>query len=143
MARIDLKVWREALGGMPHIQAARWHGLDLVARWLVASRAAVLVMTILSCIIAGIFAAQVGKFDAFRFVLLCVGLVLAHATNNILNDVSDHQRDVDAVRGQVWIFAHTEHALHILDADLAEILCQQFEHLRLDIHPRTLCPSTR
>ncbi len=47
----------------------------------------------------------------------------------------DHQREVDAVRGQVWVFDRAEHALHILDAELAEILCQQLEHLRLDVHP--------
>ena len=95
MARIDLAVWREALGGMPQIKPERWHRLDIVARWLVATRAAVLIMTALSCVIAGLFAALHSQFDTLRFTLLCIGLVFAHATNNILNDVSDHQRGVD------------------------------------------------
>ena len=93
--RVDPKVWWEALGGMPRIGGERWAGLDLFSRWLVASRAAVLVMTLFSCVIAGIFAASAGQMDWLRFALLCVGLTLAHATNNILNDVSDHKRGVD------------------------------------------------
>ena len=90
-----MKIWFEALLGMPSIEAERWHRLDLVSRWLVATRAAVFAMTFLSCALAGLFALQAGRFEPIRFGLLCVGLTLAHATNNILNDVSDHQRGVD------------------------------------------------
>ena len=93
--RINARVWWEAVGGMPHIEAARWQQLDAIAKWLVATRAAVLVMTLMSCVIAGLFAVSAGHFDWLRFTLLCIGLTLAHATNNILNDVSDHLRGVD------------------------------------------------
>ncbi|MEC7984240.1 MAG: prenyltransferase, partial [Myxococcota bacterium] len=89
------RIWIAALQGIPRISKEDWRTLDLIGRWLIATRVAVLVMTLLSTFIAGIFAFQHGKFDAFRFALVVVGLLSAHATNNILNDLSDHVRGID------------------------------------------------
>ena len=88
-------IWLAALKGIPRISKEDWQTLDLIGRWLIATRVAVLVMTLLSTIIAGIFAFQHGKFDILRFSLVVIGLLSAHATNNILNDLSDHLRGVD------------------------------------------------
>ena len=89
------RIWLAALQGIPRISKEDWQGLDIIGRWLIATRVAVLVMTLLSVCIAGIFAYQHGAFDTFRFFLVVVGLLSAHATNNILNDLSDHLRGVD------------------------------------------------
>lgn len=43
------------------------------------------------------YAQLAGMFDWTRFVFVAVRLVLAHATNNILNDLADYSRGVDKV----------------------------------------------
>ena len=93
--RIQPKIWWAALAGIPRVGKEEWFGLDLFGRWLIAIRAAVLVMTFLATAISGIFAWQHGAMNWFRFFLVVVGLLSAHATNNILNDLSDHKRGVD------------------------------------------------
>ena len=72
-----------------------WDQLDWVAKWLVSTRAAVLIMTFISAALAGIFAWRDGNFILWKWILLAIGLVLAHATNNILNDITDTQKGVD------------------------------------------------
>lgn len=88
-------MWGKALTGMPRLDPERWARLDPVARWLVATRAAVLVMTLTSAVVAGVLAWRDGDFDALRFVLVALGLSFAHATNNLVNDLTDHARGVD------------------------------------------------
>jgi len=55
----------------------------------------VLVMTFISAAIAGIMAYRVGRFDFLNWLLLTIGLLMAHATNNLLNDLTDYRRGVD------------------------------------------------
>ena len=93
--KLSPQIWWDALCGIPRLNANQWNTLDLFGRWLVAIRAAVLLMTVFATCISGIFAYQNGKFDLLRFFLVMIGLVSAHATNNILNDLSDHKRGVD------------------------------------------------
>ena len=64
--------------------------LDIISRWLIATRAAVLIMTFISAAIAGLLAARDGQFDLGSWLLLVLGLVFAHATNNLLNDLTDY-----------------------------------------------------
>ena len=52
-------------------------------------------MTFISAAIAGLFAFRDGRFNLGLWALLAVGLVLAHATNNLLNDRTDFRRGVD------------------------------------------------
>ena len=56
-------MWRESVVGVPRVDRAEWERLDPVSRWLIASRAAVLVMTLISAAIAGILAWQAELFD--------------------------------------------------------------------------------
>jgi len=93
--QFDVKIWVAALTGIPRVNRAQWETLDLFGRWLIAIRAAVLVMTLLATIISGVFAHQHGRMDWARFGMVALGLLAAHATNNILNDLSDHRRGVD------------------------------------------------
>lgn len=92
---MDIKMWIKALQVIPRLDKAEWDRLDIVARWLIASRAAVLVMTFTSAVIAGLLAFRDGQFVFLPFLAVAVGLVLAHATNNLLNDLTDYIRGVD------------------------------------------------
>jgi 1,4-dihydroxy-2-naphthoate octaprenyltransferase len=91
----DVAMWRQALTAVPRIDRARWDGLDLVSRWLIATRSAVIVMTFTSAAFAGILAVKAAAFDAWLWALTAVGLCLAHATNNLVNDLTDHWKGVD------------------------------------------------
>jgi 1,4-dihydroxy-2-naphthoate octaprenyltransferase len=88
-------MWGKALQVIPRITKDEWNQLDIISRWLIASRAAVLIMTFISATIAGLLAIREGKFNLFNYILLALGLILAHATNNLLNDYTDHRRGVD------------------------------------------------
>lgn len=88
-------MWLKALRIIPRIDKDEWNKLDILSKWLIATRAAVLVMTFLSAALAGIFAARVGQFHFVPWLLVTVGLILSHATNNLLNDYTDYVRGVD------------------------------------------------
>jgi 1,4-dihydroxy-2-naphthoate octaprenyltransferase len=92
---VNVAMWIRALRVIPRISLEEWRGLDVVSRWLIASRGAVLVITFISAGIAGLLAARDGAFDPWLWTLLTVGLLLAHATNNLLNDLTDHLKGVD------------------------------------------------
>lgn len=88
-------MWVRALRGTARVDKSEWSHLDLVSRWLIASRSQVLVMTLISGAIAGLLALRAGRFDPLLWALTTLGLILAHATNNILNDLTDYLRGVD------------------------------------------------
>ena len=90
-----VSLWREALRGIPQLSREEWVGLDPLAKWLIATRAAVLVMTFLSAAIAGILAIRDEQFDFGLWALLTISLILAHAANNLVNDLTDHWTGVD------------------------------------------------
>lgn len=92
---MNFKIWSQALQGILRLNQDEWKRLDFFAKWLVSTRAAVLVMTFISAAIAGILAWRDGGFVWWRWVLLAIGLVLAHATNNIMNDITDYKKGVD------------------------------------------------
>jgi 1,4-dihydroxy-2-naphthoate octaprenyltransferase len=92
---MNVAMWRKALQIIPRITTDEWNHLDVISRWLISTRAAVLVMTFLSAAIAGIFAFRDGKFDLAKWALVVLGLIMAHATNNLLNDFTDFVRGVD------------------------------------------------
>ncbi len=71
--------------------------LDPVSRWMLITRACVFNMTLFSGLVGVMLAAQLGPgvvapFDA---VLVVVGLLLAHAGNNMVNDYFDTLHGVD------------------------------------------------
>jgi len=74
-----LRSWLNAFYTIPKIDELQ-HA-DSVTRWLVAARAAVLIMTILSAIIGGLLAAAAGHFSWGVFLLTALGLTLAHAAS--------------------------------------------------------------
>jgi len=88
-------MWRKALQIIPHVSNEEWQKLDVVSKWLISTRAAVLIMTFLSGAFAGIFAFRDGMFDPLKWLLVTVGLIFSHATNNLMNDYTDFNRGVD------------------------------------------------
>jgi 1,4-dihydroxy-2-naphthoate octaprenyltransferase len=92
----NVAMWGRALTVMPRVSRSDWDGLDLVSRWLIATRSAVIVMTFTSSAFAGLLAVKAGAFDGLLWLAVTLGLCLAHATNNLLNDLTDHWKGVDA-----------------------------------------------
>ena len=91
----NVAMWGKALTVMPRINKQDWDGLDIVSRWLIATRSAVIIMTFTSAAFAGLLAAKVGRFEGLLFALVTLGLCLAHATNNLVNDLTDYWKGVD------------------------------------------------
>jgi 1,4-dihydroxy-2-naphthoate octaprenyltransferase len=80
----------------PDVHHANWF-----TRWLVISRACVFSMTFTSGLIGVLLAAAQGAFientlyKIFLALLCVIGLVFAHATNNLVNDWTDVRKGVD------------------------------------------------
>ena len=69
--------------------------LDSVTKWLVVTRAAVLPMTLFAGLVAGLLAVRDDGFSWPLYLLALLGLLLAHACNNIMNDLSDVDAGLD------------------------------------------------
>ncbi|HZD16034.1 MAG TPA: hypothetical protein VE196_13120, partial [Pseudonocardiaceae bacterium] len=61
--------------------------IDAVTRWIVVSRAAVLPMTLVAGLVAGLLAARAPGVDWGWLVLAVIGITLAHVANNLMNDL--------------------------------------------------------
>jgi 1,4-dihydroxy-2-naphthoate octaprenyltransferase len=92
---MNFAMWGKALQIIPRLSKEEWDRLDVISKWLISTRAAVLIMTFLSGAIAGILAFRDGKFNFWWWLFLAIGLILAHATNNLFNDYTDYVRGVD------------------------------------------------
>jgi 1,4-dihydroxy-2-naphthoate octaprenyltransferase len=92
---MNVAMWRKALQVIPRISKDEWDRLDVISKWLISTRAAVLIMTFISAAIAGILAIQHGKFHLGLWLLVAFGLIMAHATNNLFNDFTDYVKGVD------------------------------------------------
>lgn len=93
--KVNLSMWRQAVTVMPRIEDREWHGLDFVSRWLVSTRFAAIVLTVIAALLAGLLAYRVASFNLAIWLLFAVALVFAHATNNLLNDLVDYRRGID------------------------------------------------
>src|SRR5882724_8593857 len=88
-----LDSWRKivATGNLPKGRA-----MDGVSRWLLITRACVFSMTLTSGLIGGLLAAATAPAARWGlFALALLGLVLAHAANNMINDWFDTAGGVD------------------------------------------------
>src|SRR4030067_3209968 len=92
---MNFAMWRKALQVIPDVSKKEWDQLDLISKWLISTRAAVLIMTFISAALAGLFAWRAGSFAFFPWFALTFGLIMAHAANNIFNDFTDYVRGVD------------------------------------------------
>jgi 1,4-dihydroxy-2-naphthoate octaprenyltransferase len=93
---INVRMWGKALRIIPKIEKEEFEKLDPVAKWLIATRGAVLFMTFFSCLIGGLFVIlATGTVDALLWSLTALGLVLAHGASNLFNDYWDAKLGVD------------------------------------------------
>jgi len=92
---MNLAMWQKALNVIPQVSQEEWNHLDFVSKWLISTRAAVLVMTLISALLAGLFAIRDNLFQPLPWLALAFGLIMAHASNNLFNDYTDYVRGVD------------------------------------------------
>lgn len=93
------------------MSAAEWCATGWLARWLIVSRAPVLVMTFCSAALGGLVAAAADGASLGNWLACTAGLLLAHAANNQLNDLTDVARGIDTTdspraRYGVHVLAH-------------------------------------
>jgi 1,4-dihydroxy-2-naphthoate octaprenyltransferase len=93
---INFSMWRKAIWQLIKMDDKKeWDALDVISKWLIATRSAVTLVTVYSCIIAGLLAWRDGYFSWLPWIILTLGLFIAHGTNNLLNDYTDFNRGVD------------------------------------------------
>lgn len=92
---VNVAFWGKALKTIPRLDKEEWMQLDVISRWLVATRSGVLIMTSISAAIGGLLAYASGSFNWINFLIAFVGLNLAHASNNLINDWVDYKKGVD------------------------------------------------
>lgn len=92
---MNVAMWGKAVRVIPRVSKDEWDALDVISRWLIATRSAVLVMTFNASAIAGLLALRDGQFHLLPWLMVTVGLLFAHATNNLINDFTDHVKGVD------------------------------------------------
>ena len=110
---IDVTMWARALDRMPRLNAAEWAALDPIARWLIACRASVLFMTFTAAALGGLMAWRAGVFDLQLWLITTFGLMFAHATNNLLNDLTDSRRGIDRNN-----YYRNQYGVHVLEDGL-------------------------
>jgi 1,4-dihydroxy-2-naphthoate octaprenyltransferase len=69
--------------------------LNFFEKWLVITRAAVFSMTLTSALTGVLLAFRDRHFAWLPALLVVIGLLLAHAANNVLNDYMDYRSGVD------------------------------------------------
>jgi 1,4-dihydroxy-2-naphthoate octaprenyltransferase len=92
---MNVAMWGKAIRLIPRPTKEEWGELDFVSRWLIATRAVVLIITLISSGVTGLIAVKEGGFDLLLWALVTLGLLMAHATNNLLNDLTDHFKGAD------------------------------------------------
>lgn len=88
-------IWFKAMQGMPRLEKEQWQHLNWFSRWLVVSRSAVLLMTFVSAALGGLLAWSHENFQIGLWLMAVLGLMLAHACNNIINDFTDSYKGID------------------------------------------------
>ncbi len=86
--------WRHALSTVNPPAGGQ---LDQVSRWLVITRAGVLPMTLTAGAVAGLLAVRRPDFALGFYLVSLLGILLAHVSNNLVNDLFDTDTGLDAV----------------------------------------------
>jgi 1,4-dihydroxy-2-naphthoate octaprenyltransferase len=98
---------------MPKLSDSEWQALDPVAKWLIACRASVLFMTFTAAALGGLMAWRAGAFRWDLWAATTLGLMFAHATNNLLNDYTDSRRGIDKEN-----YYRNQYGVHVLEDGL-------------------------
>src|SRR5690606_14744687 len=98
----NARMWRRAFTQLVMIrERPEWDALDLLSKWLIATRSAVTMITFYSAAVGGLLAwrhlyetSQADQFwqSLLAWIIVTLGLFVAHGTNNLLNDYTDYVR---------------------------------------------------
>jgi 1,4-dihydroxy-2-naphthoate octaprenyltransferase len=94
-------MWRKSLSQLIRMEDKQeWDRLDVLSKWFIATRSAVGTITLYSGLIGGLLAwqyrhSQGRPFNFLAWVILTLGLFIAHGTNNLINDYTDFSRGID------------------------------------------------
>jgi 1,4-dihydroxy-2-naphthoate octaprenyltransferase len=94
---INFGMWLTALQKPVKMSEKKdWDALDLVSKWLIATRGTVTQLTLFAGIIAGLLAWHSGRpFNQLTWLVIVFGLYMAHSTENLINDYIDFTRGID------------------------------------------------
>jgi len=93
---LNLSTWWTALQRPIKLEEKRqWDALDVVSKWLIATRGTVTQLTLYAGAMAGLLAWRDGHFAWLPWLVTTLGLFLAHSTENLLNDYIDFTRGID------------------------------------------------
>jgi 1,4-dihydroxy-2-naphthoate octaprenyltransferase len=107
---INVSMWGKGITELVKVDKAEdWNRLDVVSKWLIATRSAVTIATLFSGAIGGLLALRDGVFQFVPWLIVTLGLFLAHGANNLLNDYVDFRRGVD-----VAPYFRTQYSVHPL-----------------------------
>lgn len=121
-----LGMWRKSLSQLIRMEDKReWDRLDILSKWFIATRSAVGTITLYSGLIGGLLAwqylhAQGKPFNLLTWIILTLGLFIAHGTNNLINDYTDFSRGIDKDN-----YFRTQYGVH----PLAQGFWDKREHL--------------
>src|SRR5512143_1767998 len=96
-----IAMWRKSLTHLIKMRdKGEWDKLDIFSKWFIATRSAVGTITLYSGLIGGLLAwqylrAQGKPFDVLTWLVLTLGLFIAHGANNLINDYTDFSRGID------------------------------------------------
>ncbi len=88
----EISIW-QTLTTLPKPNEQQWSAMTMLVKWLIATRAAVYPLTIFACLFAGIISWPWAH--PWLFALACAGVLLAHASNNLINDRVDYLHGLD------------------------------------------------
>lgn len=93
---MNLGMWLTALQRPIKLSEKKeWDILDPITKWLIATRGTVTQLTVVACVIAGLLAWRDGHFAWLPWLIMTLGLYMAHSTENMLNDYIDYSRGID------------------------------------------------
>jgi len=120
-------MWRKTLSQLIKMDDKKeWDALDVLSKWFIATRSAVGTITLYSGLIGGLLAWQTlyankSSFNFLTWLILTLGLFIAHGTNNLINDYTDFSRGIDKDN-----YFRTQYGVH----PLAQGFWDKSTHLR-------------
>lgn len=111
--KINFGMWKKALSSLVKMESVEeWRSLDIISKWLIATRSGVTIVTLYTCAIGGLLAWRDGYLHPLPWLIVTLGLFIAHGTNNLLNDYTDFSRGVDSDN-----YFRTQYGVHPLVQD--------------------------
>jgi 1,4-dihydroxy-2-naphthoate octaprenyltransferase len=120
-------MWRKSLTQLIKMDDKKeWDALDVFSKWFIATRSAVGTITLYSGLIGGLLAwqylyAKGTTINFLTWLILTLGLFIAHGTNNLINDFTDFSRGIDKDN-----YFRTQYGVH----PLAQGFWDKSTHLR-------------